>query len=135
MAEMLLQELAVPLRALPVGVTRVIEQLLHSPQLVKNSQELAKVAGMAPRSLYRHLTPVGLQPRQLIVGARLLRAYTLLREPGSRLKEIAQKLGYADPDTLSHLLQEWTGHNAKAIRRDVPPNEFVRLLAAHMLRA
>ena len=134
MADMLLQELAAPLRALPVGVTRVIEQVLHSPQLVRNSQDLAQLAGMAPRSLYRHLTPVGLQPRQLIVAARLLRAYTLLREPGSRLKEIAQKLGYADPDTLSHLLQEWTSHTAKEIRRDVPPKVFVRLVAEYMLR-
>jgi hypothetical protein len=29
--------------------------------------------------------PAGLQPRHLIVCARLLRAYTLLRAPGSRL--------------------------------------------------
>lgn len=135
MAEMMLEELAEALRALPIVVARAIEQVLRSPQMVRNVQELAQLAGMASRSLYRHLTPVGLQPRHLIVCARLLRAYTLLREPGSRLKEITAKLGYADPDTLSHLLHEWTGHTAREIRRDVPPQKFVRLLAEHMRQA
>lgn len=134
MAELMLQELAAPLRALPVVVTRAIEQLFRSPARVKNSQELAKLAGMAPRSLYRHMMPAGLQPRHLIVCARLLRAYTLLRAPGSRLKEITAKLGYSDPDTLSKLMHEWTSRAPKDIRRDVPPELFVRLLADHLRR-
>ena len=132
MAELMLQELASSLRTLPVSVSRAVEHLFRSPTRVKNSQELAKLAGMAPRSLYRHMTPAGLQPRDLIVCARLLRAYTLLRTPGSRLKEITFKVGYADPDTLTKLLHEWTGQSPKAIRRDVPPEMFVRLLAEHL---
>jgi AraC-like DNA-binding protein len=132
MAELMLQELATPLRALPVVVARAVEQLFRSPARVKNSQELARLAGMAPRSLYRHMMPAGLQPRHLIICARLLRAYTLLRAPGSRLKEITVKLGYSDPDTLSNLLQEWTGYAPKDIRRSVPSEVFVRLLADHL---
>ena len=134
MAELMLEELATPLRALPIVVTRAVEQLFRSPARVKNSQELAKLAGMAPRSLYRHMMPAGLQPRHLIICARLLRAYTLLRAPGSRLKEISAKLGYADPDTLSTLLHEWTGRVPKDIRRSVPPELFVRLLATRLRR-
>jgi AraC-like DNA-binding protein len=134
MAELMLQELAASLRALPVVVARAIEQLFRSPARVKNSQELARLAGMAPRSLYRHMMPAGLQPRHVIICARLLRAYTLLRAPGSRLKEITKKLGYSDPDTLSKLLFEWTGRAPKDIRRDVPPELFVRLLADHLRR-
>jgi AraC-like DNA-binding protein len=134
LAELMLQELATPMRALPVVVARAIEQLFRSPARVKNSQELARLAGMAPRSLYRHMMPVGLQPRHMIICARLLRAYTLLRAPGSRLKEITAKLGYADPDTLSDLIVEWTGRAPKDIRRDVPPELFVRLLADHLGR-
>jgi AraC-like DNA-binding protein len=132
MADLMLQELSGALQALPIAVARAIEQVFHSPHMVRTSQDLAKLAGVAPRTLYRHLTPVGLQPRHVIVCARLMRAYTLLREPGSRLKEITGKLGYADADTLSHLLQEWTGHTSKEIRRGVPPREFVRLLAERM---
>lgn len=135
MAELMLQELAATLRRLPIVLTRAVEQLFRSPARVRNSQDLARLAGMAPRTLYRHTMPVGLQPRHLIVCARLLRAYTLLREPGSRLKEITVKLGYASPDTLSHLLHEWTGRAPKDIRRDVPPELFVRLLAEHLRQA
>lgn len=135
MAELMLEELASSLRALPVVVSRTIEQLFRSPARVKNSQDLARLAGMAPRTLYRHMTPVGLQPRHLIICARLLRAYTLLRAPGSRLKEITGKLGYSDPDTLSKLLHEWTGYAPKEIRRSVPPELFVRLLADYLRRA
>ena len=119
---------------LPVVVSRTIEQLFRSPSRVKNSQDLARLAGMAPRTLYRHMTPAGLQPRHLIICARLLRAYSLLRAPGSRLKEITAKLGYSDPDTLSKLLYEWTGYAPKDIRREVPPELFVRLLADYLRR-
>ena len=135
MAELMLQELASSLRTLPVIVSRAVEHLFRSPTRVKNSQELAKLAGMAPRSLYRHMTPAGLQPRHLIVCARLLRAYTLLQTPGSRLKEITVKVGYSDPDTLTKLMQEWTGQSPKDVRRDIPPGTFVRLLAEHLRRA
>ena len=135
MAELMLKELAVPLAGLPVPVTRAIEQVVRSPSLATNVDDLARLAGMASRSLYRHLNPVGLAPRQLIVCARLLRAYAMLREPGSRLKEITAKLGYADPDTLSYQLHQWTGHPARDIRKNVSPVEFVRLLGAHMRQA
>lgn len=134
MAELMLEELTGSLRVLPIVITRAVEQLFRSPAKIKNSQELAALAGMAPRTLYRYLTPMGLQPRSLIVCARLLRAYPLLRAPGSRLKEITSTLGYADPDTLSNLLHEWTGRKPKEIRRDVPPELFVRLLADHLRR-
>lgn len=134
MAELMLEELASSLRTLPVVISRTIEQLFRSPARVKNSQDLARLAGMAPRTLYRHMTPAGLQPRHLIICARLLRAYSLLRAPGSRLKEITGKLGYSDPDTLSKLLYEWTGYAPKDIRREVPPELFVRLLADYLRR-
>jgi AraC-like DNA-binding protein len=135
LAELMLQELASPLRALPIVVARAIEQLFRSPSRAKNSQELAALAGMAPRTLYRHMMPAGLQPRHLIICARLVRAYTLLRSPGSRLKEIAAKLGYGDPGILSEQLREWTGHAPKEIRRALPPEMFVRLLAEHLRQA
>jgi AraC-like DNA-binding protein len=135
LAEALLQELAVPLRALPVIVTRAIEQLFRSPGRVKNTHELARLAGMIPRTLYRHMMPVGLQPRQLLICARLLRTYTLVREPGVRVKEVAFKLGYADPDHLTEQLREWTGCSPKDLRSTLTPDQFVRTLASHVLRA
>ena len=135
MAELLLRELSVPLQKVPVVLARAIEQLVRSPSRAKNIPELAAMAGMTPRTLYRHLTPAGLPPRHLIVCARLLRAYTFLRGPDSRLKEVSLKLGYAEPQHLSEQLREWTGHALKTVRRDVSPSEFVHLLVEHLRRA
>jgi AraC-like DNA-binding protein len=134
-AELMLQELAEPLRSMPVVLARAVEQLVRSPSRARNSQELATMAGMTLRTLYRHLTPLGLPPRHLIVSARLLRAYIFLRGPGSRLKEVAVKLGYADPGHLSEQLRDWTGLSAKDIRNTLPPAEFVRRIAEHLRRA
>lgn len=135
LAEAMLRELAVPLRELPVIVTRAIEQLFRSPARVKNTQELARLAGTTPRTLYRHMMPVGLPPRQLLICARLLRTYTLVREPGVRVKEVAVKLGYADPDHLTEQLREWTGCSPKDVRSTLTPDRFVRLLTSHLLRS
>ena len=133
-AELMLRELAEQLRLMPVVLARAVEQLVRSPSRVKNTQDLASMAGMTLRTVYRHLTPVGLQPRYLIVSARLLRAYIFLRGPGSRLKEVALKLGYADPGHLSEQLREWTGLAPKDIRRTLTPAEFVRRIAEHLRR-
>lgn len=135
LAELMLQELAAPLAALPVVVARAIEQLFRSPARVKNTQELATMAGMIPRTLYRHLTPAGLQPRHLIICARLLRAYTLLAGPERRLKEVAQRLGYVDPGVLSEQLRDWTGVSPREVGRTLTPERFVHVLAVHLRRA
>ncbi|MDB4887057.1 MAG: transcriptional regulator, AraC family [Gemmatimonadetes bacterium] len=135
LAELMLQALAEPLRSLPIVVARAIEQLFRSSARVRGTQELAKMAGMVPRTLYRQLAPTGLQPRHLIICARLMRAYVLLRGPEPRLKEIALKLGYADPSGMSEQLREWTGVAPKEIRRAMDAEQFVRLLADHLRRA
>jgi AraC-like DNA-binding protein len=134
LAELMVRELAVSLGTLPVMVSRAIEQLFRSPGRVKNSQELARLAGMIPRTLYRHLAPLGVQPRHLLICARLLRTYTMLRGPGVRLKEVALRLGYGDPDQLSEQLREWTGCSPRDLRSTLGPEEFVRTLAQQLMR-
>ncbi len=133
-AELMLRELADALRLMPVVLARAVEQLMRSPSRVRNTQDLATMAGMTLRTLYRHLTPMGLQPRHLIVSARLLRAYIFLRGPEHRLKEVALKLGYADPASLSEQLKSWSGLSPKDIRRTLTPEEYVRRIAGHLRR-
>jgi AraC-like DNA-binding protein len=135
LADMMLHELEDSLRSLPIVVSRAIEQLFRSPARVRSAQELATMAGMIPRTLYRQLAPVGLQPRHLIICARLMRVYVLLRGPEPRLKEIAVRLGYADPSGMSEQLKEWTGVAPKEIRRTLGPEQFVRRLAEHLRQA
>jgi len=135
LSELLLEQLAEPMRKLPVVLARAIEQLVRSPSRASSVPELAALAGMTSRTLYRYMASAGLPPRELIVCARLLRAYTFLRNPDSRLKEVSVKLGYAEPARLSEQLREWTGFAPKELRRGVEPAEFVRRLAERLRRA
>jgi len=135
LSELLLEQLAEPMRQLPVVLARAIEQLVRSPSRAASVPELAALAGMTSRTLYRYMAPARLPPRELIVCARLLRAYTFLRSPDSRLKEVSVKLGYADPALLSEQLREWAGVAPKELRHAVTPREFVRRLADRLRRA
>ena len=135
LAELLLQELAEPMRRLPVVLARAIEQLVRSPSRAPSVPELASLAGMTARTLYRYMAAARLPPRELIVCARLLRAYSFLRSPDSRLKEVSLKLGYAEPERLSEQLREWTGYSPKELRHLVEPTDYVRRLVEHLRRA
>ena len=132
LAELLLEAIAEPMRRLPVVLARAIEQLVRSPSRAANVPELASMAGMTSRTLYRHMAAAPLPPRDLIVCARLLRAYTFLREPESRLKEVSVKLGYTDPERLSDQLREWTGYSPRELRQSAHPAEYVRRLVEHL---
>ncbi len=135
MSELLLEQLSEPMRQLPVVLARAIEQLVRSPSRAASVPELATLAGMTSRTLYRYMAPARLPPRELIVCARLLRAYTFLNSPDSRLKEVSVKLGYADPARLSEQLREWTGLAPKDLRHAIEPTEFVRRLVERLLHA
>ena len=135
MSELLLEQLAEPMRQLPVVLARAIEQLVRSPSRASSVPELAALAGMTSRTLYRYMAPAHLPARELIICARLLRAYTYLRSPDSRLKEVSVKLGYAEPARLSEQLREWTGFAPKELRHAVEPTEFVRRLAERLRHA
>lgn len=133
--DVMLHELDGALSLLPPRLTRAIELLFQSPSRARTSTDLAQLAGMTRRTLYRLMAPAGLPPRKVIDCARLLRAYTLLSAAGSRLKETSAKLGFADPQTLSDLIREWTGQTTRSIQRGVPPGTFAHLLATYLLHA
>lgn len=133
--DVMLRELDGPLSLLPPRITRAIELLFQSPSRARTSTDLAQLAGMTRRTLYRLMAPASLQPRKVIDCARLLRAYTLLREPGSRLKEVSARLGFADPQTLSDLILDWTGETTRSIHHGVPAAAFAHQLATYLLRA
>lgn len=131
--DLMLRELDESLSLLPPRLTRAIELLFQSPSRARTSTDLALLAGVTRRTLYRLAAQAGLHPRKVIDCARLLRAYTLLRAPGSRLKETSARLGFADPQTLSDLMREWTGQTTRSIHHGVPMEIFVHLLATHLL--
>lgn len=135
LGEQMLQQLAEPLSGLPVTVCRAIEQIYRYPLRFRNAQDLAAAAGMNSRTFYRNLEPVGLHsPRMLVVSARLLRAYSYLRDPGRNIKEVVSKAGYTSPWQLTKQMREVTGLTPEQVRRTVGPEEFVKRLASEVRR-
>lgn len=125
---LMLRQLESSLEVLPCAVQRAICLLLASPDRVKQAGDLAAAAGMTRRSLNRHMTAAGLQPRQLVSCARLLRAYILLRAPGSRVKEVGARLGY-EAQSLNALFVLWTGRSATQVRDSLSAESLVEFLA------
>lgn len=135
LGDRMLEELAAPLRALPVTVVRAIDQLFRSPDRFRNAQDLAAAAGMTLRTLYRNLEPAELySPRLLVVAARLLRAYGYLQDPGRSIKDVAAKSGYHSAWQLSQQMREMTGRTTEQVRREVRGDEFVLQLAERVRR-
>ncbi len=135
LADQMLRQLAEPLTGLPIQVSRAVEQLFRSPNRFRSTDDLAAAAGMNKRTLYRNLEPVGfLSPRLLVVGARLLRVYAHLRDPGRQIKEIADKVGYHSPWQLTQQMRDVTGHTPRTVRRRVGAEEFIALLARRIYR-
>lgn len=135
LGDQLLQRLDEAIKQLPVMIVRAIEQAIRTPSRFHSAQDLASAAGMNTRTLYRSLDTAGIaSARALVVGARLLRAYALLRDPGRSIKEVASRLGYHSPWQLTQQMRDVTGLTPRVVRRELGPDAFVARLANDVLR-
>ena len=115
---------------LPATLIRAVELLFRAPTRFKTSQDLASAAGTQLRTLYRQLEGVGFySPRLFVAAARLLRAYSLMRDPGRQVKDVAAKVGYHSQYQLTQHMRALTGHTPRVVRTKIEPDEFVALLA------
>jgi AraC-like DNA-binding protein len=135
LGDRMLEELAGSLASMPVVVARAVDQLFRSPTEFRNAQDLAAVAGMNLRTLYRNLEPAGIySARSLVVSARLLRAYAYLQDPGRSIKDVAAKAGYHSPWQLSQQMREMTGMTTDQVRKQVNGEALVSLLGEQIRR-
>ena len=131
LSDQMLRLLAPELAKLPVTMVRAIELLFRSPGRYRNAQDLSAAAGTILRTLYRQLDIAGIHsPRLLVAAARLLRVYSLLRDPGRQIKEVAAKVGYHSQYQLTQHMRALTGHTPRTVRAYIEPEQFVTLLVA-----
>jgi AraC-like DNA-binding protein len=127
----LLERLSVPLSALPTALTRAMERMFQRPGQFNIADDLATAAGMPRRTLYRTLEGAGLaSPSTMVRGARLLRAYSYLRDAGHSAEDVAAKLGYSSRQIFARHVREFFGVRPTQLRREVQEGECVRRLAA-----
>lgn len=133
LGDRLLARLETPLATLPPATAQTVEALVREPTRFRCTREMAAGAGVDRRTLYRQCEAAGLAtPRMLLRGARLLRAYAYLRDPGVFIEDVALKLGYSEPRRLSRHMQEAVGLKPSELRQTLTPDDFVALLASRL---
>lgn len=133
LSERLLDRLRRPLARVPSGVAHAVERLVRNPSAFRGVPDVAIAAGVPRRSLYRHLERAGLvSPRELVAGARLLRAYAFLREPSYSLDAVASHVRFTDADAMTHAMKWGVGMTPGRARDRMGPDEFVSRLAMRL---
>ncbi len=134
LAEQLLAALRPCLNHTPAPVAGAVERAVRNPALFRNVGALTAGAGVPRRSFYRHLERAGLaSPREILAGARSLRAYALLRIPGYSLELAATQLRFHDVDAMTDAMKSVVGVTPGRARSRIAPEEFVTLLAGRLM--
>ena len=133
LAENMLAILDVHLARVSVSTANAVRQLFREPHRFHTGSDLALAAQVTLRTVYRQLEQAGLaSPRVLVLGARLLRGFAYLRDPGHSVEDVVRKLRFSSRQHFSNRMREMLGETADAARRRIPPQQFVTRLAARL---
>ena len=105
------------LTRLPRQLSATIENLFEQPHRYASALDLASEAGLAVVSIYRNIDSAQLgSPKRLVIGAKVLRGFGYLRDPGYSVLDVSIKLGYKTARIFS---QHWVsvfGHTPARVR-------------------
>lgn len=107
-------------------VSSIRQQMLHAASLLADQNEhrlslpaLARKMGMGYESFRKHFKrEIGLSPGEHRIRKRMELAQQLLIEHRLSNKEVAYRLGYADPFTFSKQFAQHVGQSPTAFRRE-----------------
>jgi AraC-like DNA-binding protein len=106
--------------ATPLGNTSAATRAVIEAYLGISAITLDRVAAalhLGPCTLQRRLAAENTSLRQLLHEVRHDRAIRLLDQPGTRVGQVAQALGHADPTAFWRAWRDWTGKAPSARRR------------------
>ena len=90
------------LSTLPVDIAQAVDDLFERPHAYASGHDIVLASRTPKASLHRSIQSAGLAPpRQLFVAARVAHAAGYLRDPGTRIQDVAGKLGYRHPHVLT----------------------------------
>jgi AraC-like DNA-binding protein len=123
------------LSELPVPLARAIAELFRAPHLVRDNNDVARAAGMSRRAYDRALERAGMAPGDLLVRtARVVRAYHYMRSTRLTVRDIAMKMGYPTPRTLSSEVVLLTGFLPSSLRHELDPEDFLSRVVVRLWR-
>jgi AraC-like DNA-binding protein len=133
LSEQLIGGLRSRLNYTPTPVAAAVERAIRNPAAYSSVGEMSAAAGVPRRSFYRHMERAGLaSPREVLAGARVLRAYALLRVPGNSLDMVADQLRFSDVDGMAETMKSLVGITPGRARARVATDEFVRLVTERL---
>ncbi len=113
----LLARLQSPFAKLPSLVARALALALERPEDVHRVSDVAFAAGKSERTLNRHLDHVGLHSAgHFVTAANLLYAYRLLRQPRTRVNDVAERLDYASVNHFREAVRRSIGCSPRELR-------------------
>ena len=113
----LLARLQSPFAKLPSLVARALALALEHPEDVHRVADVAFAAGKSERTLNRYLDHVGLHSAgYFVTAANLLYAYRLLRQPRTRVNDVAERLDYASVNHFREAVRRSIGCSPRELR-------------------
>jgi transcriptional regulator GlxA family with amidase domain len=108
--------------------------VIHTPAAFRGVPDLAAAANVSRRTIYRECERANLaSPRELIAGARVLRAYAFLRESDYAIEDVAVHLRFSSPHHLTKTMRWACGMTTARARDRIAPDDFISLLAARLM--
>jgi AraC-like DNA-binding protein len=130
-----LSRLRGPLAKLPGPVSRAIALALERPEDVHRVSDLAFATGKSERTLNRWLDTAGLHSAgYFVTAAHLLYAYRLLRQPRSRIADVADRLGYASVNHFREAVRRAIRCSPRELRQ-MDSEVFAETVASWLARA
>jgi AraC-like DNA-binding protein len=121
LAELLERQTQIVLERLPrrEGVASNVRALLAEQRDLRavSRQQVARRLGMSPRTLLRRLEQEGTHFRVVFDDVRLQLALHELTVGAQPLSEIADRLGFATPQSFHRAFKRWTGETPQSARR------------------
>ncbi|MGI0486660.1 AraC family transcriptional regulator ligand-binding domain-containing protein [Pantanalinema rosaneae CENA516] len=86
---------------------------VHLKQGYPSIQSIAEILGVSVRSFQRQLNHANLTYSQLIEQVRLEYSVQRLRDPTTKIADIAAEIGYTDAGNFARAFKRWTGVSPK----------------------
>lgn len=131
LVKLVLDALRPAMSTLPLSLAMAVQQMFDEPERFVTALDLSNAAGMPTVRMYQSFAQAELtSPKNLLIGARALRAFSCLRNPGYSVSDVAAKLGYVHPRVLgNHVLKVFGLKPARARRRMSEAEAVERVLA------
>jgi AraC-like DNA-binding protein len=134
LAKELLLRLTPAIAQLDTATAAALQRLFMEPHLFRSADDIAAAAGCSRRTMYRQFADAGLgAPRLFVLGARVLRGFSLMRDPGHTIDDVARKLGFKSARGFSERTREMIGELATHARRRLTAENVLDRLARRLL--